>query len=543
MTPDIYLYRLKNEIHSDREKRAEEKAMSSTATEVLKLLRENEGGAISGEKIAKKLGITRSAVWKHIKTLKEEGYEISSTSNKGYELGDTSGVFSARTVSALLNDGRSDREKDVKFDIEVREEVTSTNAVLKEMGNAGAEEGRIIIAKKQTEGRGRLGRKFFSPKNGLYLSILLKPDMDIRESMYLTTIAAVAVVEAIKETAGKEAAIKWVNDVYLAGRKICGILTEAVTDVESGRLSFAVVGIGVNITAPGEESLPEELREIAGFLYEEEEQMPKGFMNSFTAAIIKNYFKYYKCLPEHKFMENYKKYQMLIQKQIFVITPNGKRNASVLGVDDEARLLVEYENGEKEALFTGEVSVREAGAEKKNMPEFNKIKKTLALLLCMTAAFSITACREKASEASKATVETVSTKTEEKGYSFKAGGAEFVINENPAGEIEKLEAASDTFEAPSCAMQGEDKIYTYSGFSLTVHAEGEAGESRLKSVLLTDDSVETAEGLYIGMNRDKVEEIYGQSETEGNEYIYKKGNMELSIIFEDNTVVSIEYRD
>ena len=342
-----------------------------TADKILDLLENNKGKAISGERIAEVLGISRAAVWKHIKALKEEGYEISSVSNRGYELLETGDVFSTKSIMQELTDKENGYNGKIKLEAEVRDEVTSTNALLKDMAAEGADEGRALIAKKQTAGRGRLGRNFFSPKNGIYLSILLKPDMDFREAMLLTTIAAVAVVEAVREVTGKDTGIKWVNDVYLEGKKICGILTEAVTDVENGKLSYAVVGIGVNITKPSDENFPEELRDIAGFIYDGEEP-PKGIMSKLAASIIKNYFKYYEKLPEHSFMESYKQHQILLNKKIFVITSESSKNARVKGVDDDARLLVEYEDGKEEALFTGEVSIREVGSEKKNMPKFNK---------------------------------------------------------------------------------------------------------------------------------------------------------------------------
>ena len=340
-----------------------------TADKILGLLEESRGKAISGERIAEVLGISRAAVWKHMKALKEEGYEISSVSNKGYELMDSGDVFSTKSVMDELIDEENGYKGKIKLEVEVRDEVTSTNALLKDIAAEGVDEGRVLIAKRQTAGRGRLGRNFFSPKNGIYLSMLLRPNMDFREAMLLTTIAAVAVVEAVREVTGKDTGVKWVNDVYLDSKKICGILTEAVTDVENGRLSYAVVGIGINITKPLEENFPEELREIAGFVYDDDEP-PKGVMSKLTAAIVKNYFKYYEKLPEHSFMESYKKYQTLLNKEIFVITPEGSKKARVLGVDDEARLLVKYEDGKIEALFTGEVSVREAGSEKRNMPRF-----------------------------------------------------------------------------------------------------------------------------------------------------------------------------
>lgn len=342
-----------------------------TADKIIELLEENKGNTISGEKLAQTLNISRAAVWKHIKNLKEDGYVINAINNKGYELLEKSGVFSTKSVMEELADEENGYKGRIKLEAEVKDEVTSTNALLKDMAAAGADEGRVLIAKKQTAGRGRLGRNFFSPKNGIYLSMLLKPSIDFREAMLLTTIAAVAVVEAVREVTGKDTGIKWVNDVYLGGKKICGILTEAVTDVENGRLSYAVVGIGLNITRPSEENFPEELRDIAGFIYDKEEP-PKGVMSKLTAAIIKNYFKYYEKLPEHSFMESYKKHQTLLNKDIVVITSDTSKKAKVKGVDDEARLLVEYEDGTEEALFTGEVSVREAGSEKQNMPKFNK---------------------------------------------------------------------------------------------------------------------------------------------------------------------------
>ena len=510
-----------------------------TEDRVLELLEESRGKAVSGERLAEMLGISRTAVWKHIKALKEKGYEISSVSNRGYELIESLDVFSTKSVMDELADEAGGYTGRIRIEAEVRDEVTSTNAILKDMAAGGEPEGRVIIAKRQTEGRGRLGRNFFSPKNGIYLSILLRPDMDYREAMLLTTIAAVAVVEAVREVTGRGTGIKWVNDVYLEGRKICGILTEAATDVENGRLSYAVVGIGVNITKPSEENIPEELKNIAGFVYDDEEP-PKGVMSRLSAAIVKRYFNYYEKLPEHSFMESYKRYQILLDKDIFVITPEGKKKARAYGVDDEARLLVEYEEGGKEALFTGEVSVREAGDERKNMPKFKK--PIIMLLLCIGVLATVTGCKPEDGKLAN-NINSLVEKVKDKGYVFIADDTEFVIGEDPTDSINKLDAKSDTFEAPSCAMQGEDKVYTYSGFTLTVHAESKNGPYKLMSVLLTDDSVQTAEGIYIGSTREDVENTYGEQKEKGSEYVYKKGVMELSFIFAKDKVVSIEYRE
>ena len=512
-----------------------------TEDRVLALLEESKGRAISGERMAEVLGISRTAVWKHIKALKEKGYEISSVSNRGYELIESLDVFSTKSVMDELADEVRGYTGRIGIEVEVRDEVTSTNALLKDMAAEGAPEGRVLIAKKQTLGRGRLGRNFFSPKNGIYLSILLRPNMDFREAMLLTTIAAVAVVDAVREVTGKNTGIKWVNDVYLESKKICGILTEAATDVENGRLSYAVVGIGVNITKPSEEAIPWELKDIAGFVYDEEEP-PKGVMSRLTASIVKNYFKYYERLPEHSFMESYKKYQILINKDIYVITPDGKKKARAYGVDDEARLLVEYEGAGKEALFTGEVSVREAGSEVENMPKFKKTKNALIILLCLGIFGFVAGCNRQESKLAT-NINSLVEKVKDSGYVFVVNNAEFIIGENPENSINKLDAKSELFEAKSCAMQGDDKVYTYSGFTLTVHSESEKGQKKLMSILLTDDSVQTVEGIYIGKSREEVEKAYGEQKEKGSEYIYKKGVMELSFIFAKDKVVSIEYRE
>lgn len=175
---------------------------------------------------------------------------------------------------------------------------------------------------------------------------------------------------------------------------------------------------------------------------------------------------------------------------------------------------------------------------------FRSLKRTkniFVLALCMGIVFSATACKSGKNMVAN-NITSVVEKNMDKGYMFKIKDTEFIIGEDPTDKINALEAASDLFSAPSCAMQGEDKVYTYSGFTLTVNSDGKDGSAKLTSILLTDDSVQTKEGLYIGLTRAETEKLYGKKKKKGNEYIYKKGRMELDIIFVDNKVVSIEYR-
>lgn len=318
------------------------------AEAVLELLEEN-GGALSGEDMAKKLGITRNSVWKAVKKLREEGYEIQAGTNRGYMLVSDSDVLSAANIRRRL----TGKAKCVAVD--VREEVTSTNTVLKELAEQGGAEGMVLIAKQQSAGKGRLGRSFASPKGtGLYMSVLLRPRFSAEESLSITTAAAVAVAEAVERVTGRRAMIKWVNDVYLDGYKICGILTEASIDFETNGLHYAVLGIGVNIQEP-EGGFQGELKEIAGALYRE--TAPSGVRTALAAEILNCFFSFYESLEKRSFLPEYRSRSLLTGKKIRFICGNKKLSGTVLGIDEEARLLVSLENGEQAAFSAGEVAI------------------------------------------------------------------------------------------------------------------------------------------------------------------------------------------
>lgn len=338
--------------------------MANTKDQVLDIFSENAGIPVSGQDIADRLGITRAAVWKVIAALKEDGYVITASGNRGYIFSKQNDVMTTASVVRDLKDA----VENLNLLVSVIDETESTNNDMKEAAKAGAPEGTCLIAKKQTAGKGRLGRSFFSPRTGIYFSFILRPHLAMKDSMLLTTIAAVAVRDAIEEVTGFETGIKWVNDVYINGKKVCGILTEAEADVESQTLSYAVVGIGINITDP-EGGWPDEIKNSAASIYGNG-QAPAGVMSALAAAVIRNYFAYYSKLPEHVFMKSYKEHQILTGKKISVIRPDSSISATALGVDDEGRLLVKYDDGREEAIFTGEVSVRLAGNENVNRPEF-----------------------------------------------------------------------------------------------------------------------------------------------------------------------------
>jgi len=229
------------------------------------------------------------------------------------------------------------------------DEVESTNDLLKQQGE-NLPEGTVFVAESQTLGRGRKGRKFYSPKGlGLYFSILLKPEISGDEALLLTPMAAVAVAESIEAVYGVDARIKWVNDVFVDGKKVAGILTEAVT--KGNKQTFFVTGIGINIQNPTA-LMPPELRNIAGGIAESCEEKEE-----LLRKVLDTFFYYYKTLTKKEYLESYREKSLLIGKEIF-IPDRGEEVYTAVGIDDSFGLIIENKNGERETLFCGEVSVK-----------------------------------------------------------------------------------------------------------------------------------------------------------------------------------------
>lgn len=322
-----------------------------TKDKLIKLLEENRGKYLSGAEIADQLGCTRGAVWKAINSLREDGCAISAVTNKGYCLETDSDVLSEDGVRKYLGDELND------IPLQVYKVTDSTNTRLRELANKGAEEKTVVIAGEQTAGKGRLGRSFFSPSDtGLYISILLRPVMSANEALKITTAAAVAVAEAIEALSDKKPEIKWVNDVYIDGRKICGILTEAAFSMENGGLEYAVSGIGINVYQP-EGGFPDEIKDIAGAVFDRREG---DLRNRLAAELIKRFMKYYHELDEHTYMEGYRKRLMWRNEKINIISPKETIPATMIDVDNECRLIARFEDSTEHTISTGEISIRKA---------------------------------------------------------------------------------------------------------------------------------------------------------------------------------------
>lgn len=317
----------------------------SLKEQVLDVLISHRGEDISGQDLADRFHVSRAAVWKAIRILKEEGHLIEAGQNRGYRLLQSSDVLSEAAIAPLLN-----APLDKTF-ITVVKECSSTNDFIKQCAAANAPSGTCIIADRQISGRGRQGRTFYSPSGGLYLSMLFRPSLLIRESAFITIAAAVAVCRAVKKVCNISLEIKWVNDLFLNGKKVGGILTEAAADLEGGMLEYAIVGIGLNISF--DETLPEEINAIAGALYEK--KPPKALRCELAAAILNELYELEQSPASS--LEQYRTLSFLPGRMIKVVSGVRTGMAKALAITDEGCLLVEYEDHTQIALNSGEVHI------------------------------------------------------------------------------------------------------------------------------------------------------------------------------------------
>ena len=323
--------------------------------EVIKLIsREND--YISGEAISRLLGVSRAAVNTAVKALREDGYEIESSTNKGYLLKSSPDILSKGSVAALLPDTRT-------ADIYVFDSVDSTNNVLKDLASKGAPSGTVVIADQQTGGKGRRGRSFASPSGvGVYFSYLLRPGSGYEKISDLTSWTAVAVADAIRNAYELDTQIKWVNDLLLNRKKICGILTEVTVEGESGLIDTCIIGIGVNVNETPSD-FPEEISEIATSL-----SIESGGKKYTRAKLASEMIKSMDILssnwPERSgyYLERYRQLNITTGSKITaysLMAENGNgRTGTAIAINDDFSLKVKFNDGSTEDLRSGEVSVR-----------------------------------------------------------------------------------------------------------------------------------------------------------------------------------------
>lgn len=242
-----------------------------------------------------------------------------------------------------------------KVKIEIVEEVGSTNDEMKKAALSGEKEISILIAHSQSAGKGRKGRSFYSPENtGIYMSFLLRPKYTPEECTLLTTMAATAAARSIEKVTGKKTQIKWVNDVFMEGRKVAGILTEASFSADKKGLDFAVVGIGINITPPAD-GFPDEISDIAGTVLSDGTKLIK---NRLIAEIINSFVENYNTLPQREYLEHYRKRLFFLGQEITVLEADRTYKATAIDVDSMCHLIVKLPDGTGKVLYGGEISIK-----------------------------------------------------------------------------------------------------------------------------------------------------------------------------------------
>ena len=318
----------------------------STKNDVLRaLMAETE--AISGERLARRLGISRNSVWKAIEQLRGEGYAVEAVTNRGYRLISTPNRISEPEILKYTTSQTLGRR------LEVHDRLDSTNTRAKQLAAQGAPHGYLVCADSQDSGRGRFGRAFFSPEHsGVYITYILRPQLPAERAVMITSLAAVAVARAVEAVSGIQAGIKWVNDIYVNGRKLCGILCEASMDFESGMLEYAVLGIGINVMKM---DFPDELRDIATSIGNE---CGRDVSRSQLIAEISNQLDaLYPELETGGFMAENRSRSIVIGKDVTVIRGDERYPAHVLDIDAQGRLVVRTETGVTR-VGAGEISLK-----------------------------------------------------------------------------------------------------------------------------------------------------------------------------------------
>ncbi len=315
---------------------------------LLNLLESNRGKYFSGEELANQLGISRSMIWKNISLLRSEGYNISAANNRGYCLEQSSDVLSESGIRKYLNASQ--------FDINVVHTIDSTNAYVQEQALRGKAQGYVVLADEQTGGKGRCGRSFYSPNaSGLYMSVLLKPTGEIaKDPMLITIMTAVAMCETIEELTGKTAQIKWFNDIFVDGKKVCGILTQGTLDIESGLTDNIVLGVGLNVYKP-QGGFPAELSDVAGWVCDDQQEDMK---NKLAAMFLQKFWSAYSMRSFIVAKEKYRARSLVIGKKITLIDGERKESVTCKNVDDRCRLVVTDWLGKEKTISFGNISVR-----------------------------------------------------------------------------------------------------------------------------------------------------------------------------------------
>ena len=318
-----------------------------TKEDVLRCLESHKGSFVSGSKLAQSLFLSRNAIWRAIKALEEEGYAIEAKTRLGYRLKEDCSILSAAKIESHLH------AKGVV--VEYHDVVDSTNVRAKLLASQGCPEGTLVVANQQTAGQGRQGRPFFSPAgSGIYFSLVLRPDFALEDIALITSYGATCAAQAIDQVFGVATQIKWVNDVFLEGHKVCGILTEASIRPETAEVDSVIVGIGINVATP-EEGFPGEVQGIAQSICEG--KVSDELRAQVVARTVDLFFQDYQNLSRRPHLKAYREKSLLDGMTVQVFQGKKRFDATVVGINDDFTLEVKLTDGTQTSLVHGEVRI------------------------------------------------------------------------------------------------------------------------------------------------------------------------------------------
>lgn len=327
----------------------------STKSAVLTLLMRQPTDFLSGEEMAQQLSVSRTAIWKAINELKKEGHIISSSPNKGYSY-EKNDVLSAEGIQLSL------KPQTPNLHITILGASDSTMKNTKLAAINGEPENTLIVADMQEAPKGRFGRPFFSKAGcGIYMSMLLRPNQNFEEMAQYTVIMAVAVSKAIDCLAKVTTEIKWVNDIYLNGKKVCGILSEAMSDVESGQISNVIIGMGINFSIKQTE-FPAALSETATSLFPNQE--PTISRNELIAEIWNQFYAILAELPDQSFLDEYRSKSFVLGKEVTFTQAGKNYQGTAKTINPQGELVICLANGTEKTLSSGEISLSSINGKK-----------------------------------------------------------------------------------------------------------------------------------------------------------------------------------
>lgn len=325
----------------------------ASGSDLIALLSESSGNYVSGEYISQRLGITRAAVWKKIAALKKEGYRIEASTKKGYRLDLSANPYGKSAIQSGLSTVRFGRT------LEFHKTISSTNTVLKQLAANGAPEGAVVVADSQENGRGRLGRNWASaPGLGLWMSLLLKPQLHPSEVQTLTLAASVAVCRVLEPLKIPGLGIKWPNDIMVGNKKVCGILTELSAEAE--RVAWVILGIGINVNHQ-KQDFPKDIAAIATSVRlstQNHDSVDRSVLASGLINEMEQVYDDYIRKGSAWIVDEWKKWNLTLGKRIRLLSQNGETTAVAQDITPDGKLVVKRDDGTISEILSGEISIR-----------------------------------------------------------------------------------------------------------------------------------------------------------------------------------------